>query len=119
MNPVLDMMTRPCTVRHVTRGEPDAYGDSTVTTTTTTALCELQQSRSTEVRDGETVVTSEWSLYGFRDPATGGPLEVAVDADDEVDVDGTTYAVDGKPWTVRDPLSGEASHVEARLRLVQ
>ncbi len=110
MNPATAMMTRPCTVRHVTWDEPDAFGDRQRTVETVETVCELQQSRSTENRDGALVVVSEWNLYL--------PPGVPLAAEDEVDVDGHTFAIEGLPWAVRDPLSGEGSHIEARARVV-
>lgn len=110
MNPADLLMTRPCTVVHVELGEPDVNGDRARITTTTDTVCELQQSTTAETRDGGLVVVTQWNLYL--------PADAVVTANDEVSVDGVAYTVDGQPWSVRDPLTGETSHVEAKLREV-
>ncbi|MCK9629293.1 MAG: hypothetical protein M0R37_11980 [Bacteroidales bacterium] len=113
------LMTRPCTVDRTTRGDPDVAGDAPVTAVPVSALCEIQQSQSSEIRDGVAVVVSVWNLYGFVDPASGTYLDVGLAAGDVVEVDEVAYAVDGRPWVVRDPLTGSVSHVQARVRLAE
>jgi hypothetical protein len=40
-------------------------------------------------------------------------------ATDALEVDGITLEVAGPPWTVRNPRTGAATHIEIRLREVR
>lgn len=103
-------MSRPCTVRHVEHSGSDEMGEPSRSVTTTDTVCELQQSTTSEQRDGGVVVVGQWNLYL--------PPGVAIDSGDEVAVDGHLFAVDGAPWVARDALTGVDDHVEVRLREV-
>lgn len=109
---VAALITRPCTL-HTRVEDPDdrdEMGDPTVTYEDVDTVCELQQSRATEERDGRLVLVSDWNLYLLPSESLNGWSEVTVDGD--------RYALDGTPWVVRHPISGQLSHIEARVRLV-
>lgn len=107
MNPAALMMNRPCVVHTRTAGGRDEYNDVVPGVEVTTAgLCEIQLSRSGEDETGA-VQSSRWNLYMRPGPPLTGW--------DWVEVEGARYEADGDPWLVRDPLTGEVSHVEATL----
>ena len=109
MNPAR-LMTNTATITHVSpdASNPDEYGNPGETTTTTSALCELQQAQRDEEQDDTAVQTETWNLY-LVPTAT-------IDGGDRVAVDGVTYEVIGPPWRARHPRSGDISHIEAPVR---
>lgn len=112
MTVIASLVTRPCTLhtRVEDDGTRDEMGDPTVTFTDVETVCELQQSQATEERDGRLLLVSTWNLYLL-------PGE-SLDGWSELTVDDIRYTLDGAPWPVRHPITGEASHVEARVRRV-
>lgn len=97
----------------------DEYGDPIETTSTVTARCELQQvSRLEQLESG--VQSEDWALFlaptGTDDEEE--PVTIDLEGSDRLTVDGETYEVVGPPWPVRHPITGEVSHIEARVRQV-
>lgn len=109
MNPVR-LMTNTATITHVEVDEdnPDEYNNPGEATTTTTALCELQQTRRDETHDDSAVQGETWNLY-LVPTAT-------IDGGDRATVDGVTYEVLGPPWRARHPRTGVVTHIEATVR---
>lgn len=111
MTAIATLINRPCTLHTRVEGAPDDdMGDPVVTWTDVATVCELQQSSTTELRDGRLVLVSTWNLYLLPDEALTGW--------DEVTIDGTRYATEGRPWPARNPQTQVFSHIEARLREV-
>lgn len=106
------LMTRTATITHVepNPGDPDDYGNPGVTTTTTTALCELQQVTRNEDTVDSDQQSQDWVLF----------LEPAADLEgsDRVAVDAVSYEVIGPPWAARNPRTGVTTHIEAQVRRV-
>lgn len=102
-HPVTFAFVTPCVVHHVDPGPVDEYGDHppAVGSATSTRCCMAQNSRG---EDAE-IERERWSWYGHP--------EVALDANDEIDVNGATFQVIGDPWRVIDPVTGRATHLEA------
>lgn len=109
MNPAR-LMTNTATIIHVTADptDPDEYGNPGEDTTTTTASCELQQTRRDEETVDADVQQETWTL--FLEPAA------TIDGGDRVTVDGVTYEVIGPPWPARHPRRGTVTHIEATVR---
>lgn len=115
-HPVVSLMTRPCVIRWIDQTGTDVHGDPITTTVETPAMCELQQSQSTELRDGQLVSVTAWNLYLPTDLDI--PIGQSLDSADEIVVDGRTYTLDGDPWIVRDPTIEVDSHIEVKVRRV-
>ena len=105
---IADLLTLPLTVTRRTGGVvSDELGNETPATETPETVGELQQLRSEET-NGDVTVT-DWRLFL--------PAGTGLDTGDAVTLeDGRTFEVVGDPWPVRDPRTGEDSHVEAVLR---
>lgn len=84
--------------------DPDAELEPVVVGST---RCELQQTTAGEDHEGR-VLTTGWRLFL--------PADVDLDGWDALDVDGELVELDGDPWPVRHPLTGEVHHVEASAR---
>lgn len=103
------LLTRTCTITHDTAGVTvDAYGSEIPATATTDTVCELQQQQRTETNERGTVIEDVWLLVL--------PADTTVSAEDTVTVDGEDYYVHGDPWTVRNPRTEAAHHIEATVR---
>ncbi len=109
MNPAR-LMTNTAMITHVEADpdNPDGYGNPGEATTTTTALCELQQTERDERQNDSGVQSETWNLY-LVPTAT-------IDGGDRVEVDDVTYEVIGPPWRARHPRSGDITHIEATVR---
>jgi hypothetical protein len=109
--PISGLLTRPVTIqRRSAGGSTDDYGNPTSTTETVSTIGELQQRVRDEPGGQGEVSRTDWLLVL---PA-GTPL----DTSDTVTVDGRVFEVIGDPWPVRNPRTGQTSHVEATLRRV-
>lgn len=110
------LLSTPCTIYR--RGRPgpvNEYGDRPETEAAgEPAKCELQRVRAVERTQSGGLVRrlSETAYHLFLAP------EVGLDATDQVDVGGQRYTVDGDPWQVTHPRTGEVHHLEARVRRV-
>ena len=91
---------------------PDADGVQTWTETPLPVLCELQQEIASEA-NGAMLETTLWRLFL---PATVAPR--GWDAL-RLPGDGVMFELEGDAWAVRNPRSGQVSHVEARVRRVE
>lgn len=109
MNPAR-LMTNTATITHVSpdADNPDEYNNPGEATTTTTALCELQQKERDEAQTDSGVQSETWNLYLVPTATIGGG--------DRVEVDDVTYEVIGPPWRARHPRSGDITHIEATVR---
>lgn len=106
---LLDMLSQTATVFTAGVATTDSEGNVTDTFSAGTDYpARLEQTDSTEVTTGRTVVTSDWKLFL--------PATATVSALDRVEVDGVTFEVVGAPATHHTPRG--AHHVTARLRLV-
>lgn len=103
-----DLLSRTATITRRTADatDRDEYGDEIIDTATTTVSCELQQRQRGETADG-TVAASGWFAVF--------PADTTLDAGDAVEIDGTSFEVDGPPWVVKNARTGVASHIEATL----
>lgn len=101
------------TVHHVTQDGPlDEMGDPTEETTTTTlvrggSVWQVQRSDETGNTD---VQSDEWK--GALRPALDG----LVDGGDRLEVDGSTFELEGPPWPARNPRTGRIEFLEVTLR---
>lgn len=107
---VARLLTNTATITHVAPADdaPDEYGNPGEATTTTTALCELQQTERDEEQTDSNVQSETWNLY-LVPTAT-------IDGGDRVEVDDVTYEVIGPPWRARHPRTGQITHIEATVR---
>lgn len=106
------LMTLTATITHVAQtGAPDAdYGNPTDQTTTSTALCELQQQQRAEDTVDADRQSETWTL--FIEP------DATIDGGDRIEIAGVSYEVDGPPWRARNPRTQELTHIEALVRRV-
>ena len=92
------------------RGNPDGFGNDTWTTTTTTVTGAFNPGTSSELVQGQDVVTTQPSVYL--------PPDADVAAVDAVQVGGVQYEVDGLPALWVNPWTGWRAGLEVRLRRV-
>lgn len=90
--------------RPVDELDPDAELTGDVVGTT---RCELQQTTEGEAHDGR-VMRTGWRVFL--------PADVDLAGWDALRVDGELLELDGDPWRVRHPRSGDVHHVEAAVR---
>lgn len=117
---IAGLLTLPCVVSSPGVPELDEFGDP-VTDVMGTPLpvepvrvetvCEVQQASTSEDRGDGLVDVQTWRVFL--------PAGTRVTASSTVEVRGMTLTLDGGPWTVRDPMLGVDSHIEATARLVQ
>lgn len=102
-HPIHQFIRRPCVLNHQDPATADEYGDPPLAVIESTdERCYVTQSRRAEE---DAVEVERWQVYLL--PST------VVDANDTVDVDGMTLQLYGNPWTVYDPVTGWATHIEA------
>lgn len=108
---IAHLLTRACTVTNRTdSGAVDDYGNPVPAETEVDTTCELQQQRRSEpVGEGELSDTL-WLLVL--------PAGTTIDTGDKVTVDGQEFEMVGDPWPVREPRTGQESHLEASVRRV-
>ncbi|MDP2710791.1 MAG: hypothetical protein Q8O56_06195 [Solirubrobacteraceae bacterium] len=105
---LVTILTRPCAItRRSSTVDVDEYGDEIATTTTAVTVCELQQRERTEVEDRGEIGRSEWLLVL--------PAGTPIDLGSTVTIDDRAFEVSGEPWHVRNPRTGQLSHVEVTL----
>lgn len=108
------LLNRPCQlVRRAPSGLEDDYGNELPGETVISTVCEFQkQTRSGDQEDTgrNQLAESRWNVFF--------PAGTEVDSGDSLVVDGTEYEVDGEPWDVRNPLTGQMSHVEVQVKRV-
>lgn len=103
---ISQLINRDCKlIRRSDTGEEDELGNTIPTETVVETVCELQQRRRDEPDMGGEVSQTDWVAFFL-------PTE-DVDTNDLLVVDGLAYELVGDPWTVRDPLAGTDSHIEA------
>lgn len=101
------------TVHHVTQDGPaDEMGDPTEETTTTTVqrgafVWQVQRSDETGNTD---VQSDEWR------GALRRTLAGLVDGGDRIEVEGSTFEVEGPPWPARNPRTNRIEFLEVTLR---
>lgn len=105
------LLTRSATLRRQEQTGSDVYGDAIYDYVEEAVLCELQQDRVREIRDGRELEVSVWSLFL--------PAGISTSGWDEIAIDGRVYTFDGDPWEVRHPTSGEWLFSEIKCRQVR
>lgn len=107
-----ELICLPCAITHAAQaGAADEYGNPTITTSTSSTVCYLEQVSRSEQTAGSDTQAESWSLFL--------PAGTAIDGTDTVAVDGYgTFELDGPPWPVWNPRVGVAHHVECRARRV-
>lgn len=104
------LMQLTATIAHAADGTPDEYNDATVTYSTVTARCWLQQTQRSEQTAAGQIETETWSLYL--------PAGTTIDPADQVTIDAVTYELTGPPWPAVNARTGQHSHIEATIRRV-
>lgn len=99
---------QPITVVARVKGAPDAFGNDTWTTTTTTVTGAFDPGTSVEQIQGEDLLVTQ--------PRVFLPAGVDVAAVDSVQFGGQSYEVDGAPIPWTSPLTGWSPGVEVKLR---
>lgn len=111
---ISSLITRPCQlVRRAPSGLEDDYGNEIPGETVVSTVCEFQkQTRSGDQEDASRneLAESRWNVFL--------PAGTDVASGDALIVDGTEYEVDGEPWDVRNPVTGQFSHVEVQVKRV-
>lgn len=105
------LLTRPATLRTRVQTGSDVYGDAVYAVNEEAVLCELQQDRVREIRDGRELEVSVWTLFL--------PAGIETSGWDEISIDERIYTFDGDPWEVRHPTSGEWLFSELKVRQVR
>ena len=101
-----DLLNVPAALLTRTPGPPDEYGNPTTLAVSVPTVCELQQSGAREELDGNVQVVTWLVFLPASAPARGW---------DALDVDGRVLELNGDAWAVRNPRTGELSHVQAYL----
>lgn len=105
------LLGRPCTiVQRSDSGATDPYGNDVATEALLETVCEIQQQRRDEPGDQGEVSDARW--LGIL------PAGTELGTGDGVLVDDMLFECVGAPWPVRNPRTGQESHVEASLRRV-
>lgn len=103
---ISSLMSLPCTVlARTTSASTDAYGDEIRTEAATVTVCELQQVSTGE--PGDEVASTGYRLFL--------PANTAIDQDDSVVIEGQHYEISGKPNLLRNPRTGNDSHIEVEI----
>jgi hypothetical protein len=100
----------PITLVTRTKGQPDALGNDTWTTATTSVRGAFNPGTSVESVQGQDLLVTQPSVYL--------PAETVVGAIDAVQVGGLTYEVDGSPNNWRNPFTNWQPAVEVKLKRV-
>lgn len=100
---LLDLLSTP--IRIIRRSTGDEY-DPVYTDTEIAVNAVVQQRQRQEVEG--VVGRSDWVLFL--------PPETAIDTNDIVYVENTRFEVIGDAWTVVNPRTNQAHHIEASLR---
>ena len=107
------LLNIPCTITHVAQtGAADVYGNPTDTDSSTTdTVCWLSKgSHKSEERTGE----ARWQ---FETLDLFLPADTTIDGDDRVLARGVTYQVVGPPWDHPHPDTGDATYVQAVVKV--
>lgn len=107
MSAIERLLTKPCELvarQAIDPTDPDAELEDVVVGEST---CELQQTTAGEVVDGRVMVTG-WRVFL--------PAGVDLSGWDALRIDDVLLELDGDPWQVRHPRTGDVHHVEAALR---
>lgn len=102
------LLSQTATVTTRTPGTSDAEGNVVTANTSADYPALVQQTDAIEVLVGDVRSVSNWLLFLLPD--------AAINAQDQVVVDGRTYEVTGEPAVLRTPRGPH--HIEARLRIV-
>lgn len=104
----LALLTIPCTVTNYTAtGSADAYGHPTFTATPTSTTCWLEQMSRYEA-GADQVAVEKWRIHL-------SPTQT-VSATSTVTVGSAVYEVEGHPWQVVNPETGQVVYTVATLR---
>lgn len=106
---MIHLLSQTATVHSAGIDITDAEGITTTTYTDAIWPCRLEQAETVEVDTGRGVVTSTWRIFL--------PPDAALNAHDELTVDGSRFQVAGRPNVPHSPRG--PSHIEARLTLVE
>jgi hypothetical protein len=107
------LLTTPATLRRISTTTENAEGTPVLTVINESVMVHIEQRGSgsraatTENQDDHLDVTTGWRLF----TASG----VSIGPADEVVIGTETYGVDGQPWQVLNPRTGEVDHIEANL----
>ena len=108
------LLNLPCTIHTVTESTADAYGDPTLTTSNTSALCWID--RRGNLGDGsEETGPTNWqtdTLDLYLDAGT------TITGNDRVTVASVLYEVVGPPHEHLHPRTGDGAYVSAVIRRV-
>ena len=108
-----NMLSQPISIRRMSANTVDEYGNWVQAQDgdllDTFGYLELTESVET-LNDRDTIV-SGYQLWL--------PTDVGVSAFDIVYIHGQDYQVDGTPWTVFNPRTGQESHLIAKLKAVE
>lgn len=110
---VLNLMVQPLTISKIGGGTLDEYGNTVPSPLGSPVAVKgyLEQTQSIEsLNDRDTVVTA-WKVFL--------PAGTDIDAFDRINFNGQVFEVDGEPWSVYNPRTGAASHLEANLQVVK
>lgn len=108
--PIDSLLTLPCTITRAAWDNVtvDEFGNPTLTTTSSSTVCELQQTRRDETTALGQLGEETWTLFL--------PADTDIGLADTVLADGHTYELFGPPWPVRHPRTGVESHIECTVR---
>ena len=111
---ISNLINRPCQiVRRAPSGLEDDYGNEIPGETIVATVCEFQKQRGLgdqEDASRNELAESKWNVFF--------PSGTDVASGDSVIVDGIEYEGDGEAWPVRNPLTGQMSHVEVQVKRV-
>ena len=108
-----NMLSQPISIRRMSAVTLDEYGNTVQTQDgdliDTFGYLELTESVET-LNDRDTVVSGHQLWL---------PVDVGLSAFDIVHIHRQDYQVDGTPWTVFNPRTGQESHLIAKLKVVE
>lgn len=108
-----NMLSQPISIRRMTANTVDEYGNTIQTQDgdLIDTFGYLEQTESVEtLNDRDTIVSGLTLWLGVQD---------GLSAFDIVYISGQDYQVDGTPWTVFNPRTGQESHIQAKLKVVE
>lgn len=109
--PVGNLITLPCKILRHAPAADDEYGNDTDTVVEVETVCYLNQRQVNEPAEYGEVTSESWRIYLLPGEQIGNR--------DEIEVGGRVYELDGAPYPVTNPSTGQPSHIQVEVKIVE